>query len=75
MPQRLSPVVRDHALGVLQLRVRKPVNGQLVLTSKGERLWSRPISLKPERRFLLPLAPIARYLGKTRPQPRHRGRG
>lgn len=64
VPQRLSPVIRDHALGVLQLRVPQPVKGRLVLTSQGERLWSRPISLKPERRFLLPLAPIARYLGK-----------
>jgi NADPH-dependent 2,4-dienoyl-CoA reductase/sulfur reductase-like enzyme len=64
VPQRLSPVVRDHALGVLQLRVTNPVNGQLVLASNGERLWSRPVSLRPERRFLQPLAEIARYLGK-----------
>lgn len=64
MPQRVSPLVHDHAHQVLQLRVARPVRGRLVLASGADELWSRPITLRPERRFLVPLAPIARHLAK-----------
>ena len=64
MPQRLSAVASDHAFGVLQLRASRSVSGRLVLLAQGDELWSRPIAAKPERRILLPLAQIARYLDR-----------
>ncbi len=63
MPQRVSALSYEHAHEALQLRVKMPVRGRLVLSSQGKHLWSRPITLRPERRYLLPISLIARYLG------------
>jgi NADPH-dependent 2,4-dienoyl-CoA reductase/sulfur reductase-like enzyme len=63
-PQRVSPLAHDHAHQALQLRAARAVRGRLVLASGSDELWSRPITLRPERRFLVPLAPISRHLAK-----------
>lgn len=64
MPQRIAPGPQAVAHEALQLRVERPVRGRLALQSEGRVLWSRPIALRPERRYLVPLAVIAPHLAK-----------
>jgi NADPH-dependent 2,4-dienoyl-CoA reductase/sulfur reductase-like enzyme len=49
------------ALGMrhAQLRAARPATGLLSLSRDGRKLWSRRLSLLPERRILVPLAPLA----------------
>jgi hypothetical protein len=56
MPQRLAAGDNDHAHQALQLRVERPVRGRLTIEAEGRVIMSRSVSLKPERRFLLPLS-------------------
>lgn len=60
MPQRLAPGDNDHAHQVLQLRVERTMRGRLIVEADGRVIMSRPVSLKPERRFLLPLSVLDR---------------
>lgn len=57
-PQRLAQDTADGALHHLQVRVKRPVRGTLALAAGGRILWSRSISALPERRILVPVAPL-----------------
>ena len=61
MPQRLASGDNDHAHQALQLRVDRPVRGRLTVEADGQVIMSRPVSLKPERRFLLPLSVLGKH--------------
>jgi NADPH-dependent 2,4-dienoyl-CoA reductase/sulfur reductase-like enzyme len=61
MPQRLAAGDNDHAHQALQLRVERSVRGRLLVEAQGQVVMSRPVSLKPERRFLLPLSILEKY--------------
>lgn len=61
MPQRLASGDNDHAHQALQLRAERPVRGRLIVEADGQVIMSRPVSVKPERRFLLPLSVLARH--------------
>lgn len=61
MPQRLAAGDNEHAHQALQLRVGHPVRGRLIVEAQGRVIMSRPVSLKPERRFLLPLSVLEKY--------------
>ncbi|TCW15043.1 pyridine nucleotide-disulfide oxidoreductase [Raoultella sp. BIGb0138] len=58
VPQRI--VSRDIGQGIdrLQLRVLKPVQGELQLIQQGQILWQKKRSLLPERRILIPLSQL-----------------
>ena len=66
MPQRLRPDDNDHAHRALQLRVERTVRGRLIVEADGRVIFTRSISLKPERRFLLPLSVIERSASRLR---------
>lgn len=55
VPQRVALPLERAALERIQLRVTRPVTGNLVLRSAGHLLWGRRLSALPERRILLPL--------------------
>ncbi|MCB9946025.1 MAG: FAD-dependent oxidoreductase [Geminicoccaceae bacterium] len=62
MPQRLPELTRSFdglRMNALQLRVVRPVVGNLVMRAGGRIVYSRPLRSRPERRILLPLADIA----------------
>jgi hypothetical protein len=66
MPQRLRPDDNDHAHRALQLRVERAVRGRLIVEADGRVIFTRSISLQPERRFLLPLSVIDRSASRLR---------
>ncbi len=59
LPQRLALPVLPGAMRNLQLRAKRPFHGTLSVRQNGRTLWSGRQSGRPERRILLPLAPIA----------------
>ncbi len=59
MPQRLVPEATGTGMSDLQLRVTRPVRGELVATRAGVPIWHRKIDIGPERRLLVPLAELA----------------
>jgi NADPH-dependent 2,4-dienoyl-CoA reductase/sulfur reductase-like enzyme len=66
MPQRLGPGDNGHAHRALQLRVERTVRGRLVVEADGRVIFTRSISLKPERRYLLPLSVLDRSASRHR---------
>jgi NADPH-dependent 2,4-dienoyl-CoA reductase/sulfur reductase-like enzyme len=66
MPQRLASGANDHAHQALQLRVKRAVRGRLIVEADGRVIFTRSISLQPERRFLLPLSVIDRSASRLR---------
>jgi len=59
MPQRLAPAAGDPlGMGHAQVRVTRPVTGTLSAWSGDRMVWSRRLSALPERRLLVPLAPL-----------------
>jgi NADPH-dependent 2,4-dienoyl-CoA reductase/sulfur reductase-like enzyme len=56
LPQRFSPMAQGSGMSHAQLRVTRPATGALSLSFDGRKLWSRRLSLLPERRILVPLA-------------------
>ena len=56
-PQRLSLPLAD-GFQYLQLRVERPQQGELIVEADGRRIWSRKVSLLPERRCLIPLSAL-----------------
>ena len=64
MPQHLAPTWRPEAMRHLQLRLSRPARGNLTLMANGEALWSGWINSRPERRLLIPTAPIAALLAR-----------
>ena len=61
MPQSIASGDNEHAHQALQLRVEHPMRGRLLVEADGKVVMSRPLSLKPERRFLLPLSILERH--------------
>ena len=57
VPQR---IIAGQAGGFkyLQLRVSRPVTGELLITAENNQLWSKKMSLLPERRILIPIAAL-----------------
>lgn len=55
IPQILRMPPRRAGLTHLQLRVSRPVSGELIVTAGGECLWRERIKVLPERRVLVPL--------------------
>jgi hypothetical protein len=66
MPQRIVPGSGAPSHSALQLRAAYPLAGRLILEADGRPVWSKPISLKPERRYLLPLAAISPHLSAAK---------
>jgi NADPH-dependent 2,4-dienoyl-CoA reductase/sulfur reductase-like enzyme len=66
MPQRIAGGANGYGHRALQLRVDRPVRGRLVVEADDRTVWSRPITLKPERRFLLPLEVITPHRSASR---------
>lgn len=62
VPQYLSTRWRSEAMRHLQLRLTRPARGTLSLTADGAELWSGWINSRPERRILIPTAPIVPLL-------------
>lgn len=62
MPQRLAPASAgpSGSIGMshAQVRVTRPVSGTLSAWSGDRMVWSRRLSALPERRLLVPLAPL-----------------
>jgi NADPH-dependent 2,4-dienoyl-CoA reductase/sulfur reductase-like enzyme len=56
LPQRLHPA--PGGMTHVQLRVTCPVSDTLSLRAGGREIWSRRLHSLPERRILIPLAPI-----------------
>lgn len=56
VPQRLIPGVVEGAPAHIQLRVTRPVRGQLAIVLEGRRVWSDLVTALPERRLLIPLS-------------------
>lgn len=65
LPQRLTLDDTADIHTDLQLRVTHATKGSLTLYADDRAVWQRPLSLKPERRFLLPLSTIAPYRSAT----------
>ena len=55
MPQRLALPANGSGLADLQLRVERPVSGDLRIMSGGVPIWRRRVSARPEQRLLVPL--------------------
>lgn len=53
-PQRLSLPSAPDQKPVLRARVSRPVSGRLALLADGRELWSRRLSVLPERRIVIP---------------------
>jgi NADPH-dependent 2,4-dienoyl-CoA reductase/sulfur reductase-like enzyme len=66
MPQRIVPGNGTASHNALQLRATYPLAGRLILEADGKPVWSKPIRLKPERRYLLPLATLSPYLAAAK---------
>ena len=58
LPQRLALPDDGHGMRHAQLRVSRAVRGRLVMSRNGCTAWSGHLSSLPERRILLPLAPL-----------------
>lgn len=54
VPQRVVPAPASDTRAI-QLRVTEPVRGRISLYADGRLLWSRTLSVLPERRILVPL--------------------
>lgn len=70
LPQRLSPPFSskadgDKAMQHAQLRLRRPVKGQLVFSSGDKMLWSASLDSVPERRILAPLQPLLDHASRV----------
>jgi NADPH-dependent 2,4-dienoyl-CoA reductase/sulfur reductase-like enzyme len=68
MPQRLAMGDPAPAFAAIQLRLDRPVRGELRAQCDGQALWSRRLSSGPERRILIPLDALARSRGSVRIQ-------
>ncbi len=58
VPQRLSLTPQTGGMRAMQLRMSVPASGYLTALSGGRSLHSAFVQARPERRLLLPLAPI-----------------
>lgn len=58
VPQRLSRDGEPSAFASLQVRLAKPVRGELRVEAGGRTLWSRRIGSGPERRVAIPIAAL-----------------
>ncbi len=66
LPQRIALPFSDGALTHLQLRVTQATGGRLELRDGDTVVWSKTLSLLPERRVLLPLHDaVAKVRGET----------
>ena len=63
VPQRLRLPIGQKHLGDIQLRVSRPVNGQLFVSVNGRLIWSRRLRSLPERRITLPIAIFSALTG------------
>ncbi|NQV47454.1 MAG: NAD(P)/FAD-dependent oxidoreductase [Rhodospirillaceae bacterium] len=63
VPQIISLPITDVGADHLQLRFLDCAKGILSVQYKGQTLWSRNISARPERRVLVPLAGIVNFTG------------
>ena len=59
MPQKISLPVTTSGTAALQLRVCRPVRGDLVVSSGTHEIWRQKINTRPERRILVPLERIS----------------
>lgn len=70
IPQRITPYSPTPAMPYGQLRVHRPVNGQLLIESDGTLIHRSRIKTRPERRWLFPMQPLldhARVAGGSSP--------
>ncbi|WP_456386549.1 NAD(P)/FAD-dependent oxidoreductase [Profundibacter sp.] len=58
MPQRLAITDRNGGMEHAQIRLNTPATGHLTAISGGKTLWGDFIESRPERRILMPLAPL-----------------
>jgi len=63
MPQRIALPADGSGLADLQLRVERPVSGDLRIMSDGVPIWRRRVSAMPERRLLVPLNGFLEHIG------------
>ncbi|OWJ68167.1 NAD(P)/FAD-dependent oxidoreductase [Inquilinus limosus] len=66
MPQSVAAGSAAPAFPAIQLRLDRPVRGELRAESDGQALWSHRLSSGPERRILVPLDTLARSRGHIR---------
>lgn len=62
VPQRLALPNDGSGLAHAQIRLTRAARGMLTLRANGRELWSRRLASLPERRILVPLAPLAGVL-------------
>lgn len=65
VPQRLSAEDRPGAMEHVQLRLTRPAKGRLVFRADGREICSRPVNSLPERRILMPIAPLLAHRGAS----------
>lgn len=65
VPQLLTIPAVGPGLKHLQLRVRRPVTGELQIHSEGTIIWRRHIRTMPERRLLVPLESFVDKIGSN----------
>lgn len=56
MPQRISLPLSPRGMEALQVRFTAPARGFIEVYADGALAWSKPVDVRPERRFLIPLA-------------------
>jgi thioredoxin reductase len=66
MPQSVAAGGAAPAFAAIQLRLDRPVRGELRAECDGQALWSRRLSSGPERRILVPLDALAQGRGRVR---------
>ncbi len=59
MPQRVSLPLSVRGMEALQVRFTAPARGFIEVYADGALAWSKPVDVRPERRFLIPLAGLA----------------
>lgn len=65
LPQHLSTACLGAHMPNLQLRLNRPARGRLVISADGKTIWSRSINSVPERRILVPIAPLLAHGATT----------
>lgn len=63
VPGVLSAPHGTPALSHVQLRLSRPARGRLLVRADGREIWSKRINALPERRLLVPLAPLVASIG------------
>ena len=65
VPQRIAPESKIAGMPHIQIRMVCPARGRLTVADGSGPIWSRPMSVSPERRILIPIAALSRVSENT----------